>query len=59
MAGLRSLPFFGNQWDLPPGHRLRLDLTQVDNPTFRPSTQSSTIALSDVGPRLPRGRRGP
>jgi predicted acyl esterase len=36
-AGTIDLPLFGNQWTLEKGHRLRLDLTEVDYPTFLPA----------------------
>jgi hypothetical protein len=38
------LPPYGNHWPLAPGHRVRLDLTQVDEPTFRPNNLPSSIA---------------
>jgi dienelactone hydrolase len=44
------LPLFGNQWQLKPGHHLRLDLTQTDNPTWLPSNQSSVLRFDS--PRL-------
>ena len=37
------LPFYGNHWRIKQGHRLRLDLTQVDAPTYRPSNLASSI----------------
>jgi hypothetical protein len=36
-AGEIRLPLYGNHWRLEPGHSVRLDLTQVDSPTYRPS----------------------
>ncbi|TMK40952.1 MAG: hypothetical protein E6G56_06090 [Actinobacteria bacterium] len=42
-AGTIRLPLYGNQWRLPPGHRVRLDLTQVDQPYLRPSNVPSGI----------------
>ena len=42
-AGVLRLPFYGNHWRLRPGHRLRLDLTQADTPTYRPSNVPSTL----------------
>ena len=36
-TGEIRLPLYGNHWRIEPGHRLRLDLTQVDSPTYRPS----------------------
>lgn len=35
-AGSLDLPLFGNQWTVEKGHSIRLDLTQVDYPTFLP-----------------------
>jgi hypothetical protein len=45
------LPLFGNQWTLDAGHRIRLDLTQVDYPTFLPSNSLAAI-LTFPGARL-------
>lgn len=49
-AGTLRLPLFGNHWPLAPGHRLRLDLLQVDHPFLRPSNPPSTLTF--VNPRL-------
>ena len=38
-----DLPLFGNQWTLQAGHRIRLDLTQADYPTFLPSNSVGAI----------------
>jgi dienelactone hydrolase len=38
-----QLPLFGNQWTLEAGHKVRLDLTQVDFPTFLPSNSLGAI----------------
>ncbi len=38
-----QLPLFGNQWVLQAGHEIRLDLTQVDFPTFYPSNFTSAV----------------
>jgi predicted acyl esterase len=46
-----QLPLFGNQWTLEAGHRIRLDLTQVDFPTFLPSNSLAAI-LTFPGVRL-------
>jgi pimeloyl-ACP methyl ester carboxylesterase len=43
--GTIHLPLFGNEWPLQPGHRLRLDLTQTDNPTWLPSNQPSALTF--------------
>jgi pimeloyl-ACP methyl ester carboxylesterase len=44
-TGTLRLPLFGNEWNLPPGHRVRLDLTQVDEPYLRPNSEPSSITL--------------
>jgi len=44
-AGTIRLPLFGNHWMLPPRHRIRLDLTQVDQPFLRPSNAPSSITF--------------
>jgi hypothetical protein len=46
-AGKIRIPLYGNHWPLRPGHRIRLDLTQVDQPTFRRSNIESSIALPE------------
>jgi len=43
--GVLELPFYGNHWRLLPGHRIRLDLTQIDIPTYHPSHLPSTISF--------------
>ncbi len=42
-SGTLRLPLYGNHWLLARGHQLRLDLTQVDEPTFRPNNLPSSI----------------
>jgi dienelactone hydrolase len=42
-SGVLRLPLYGNHWGLTPGHRIRLDLTQVDTPTYRPSNAPSSL----------------
>ena len=44
-AGVITLPLYGNHWRSAPGHRIRLDLTQVDNPTYRASNIPSSISF--------------
>jgi dienelactone hydrolase len=46
LAGVITLPLYGNHWRLAPGHRIRLDLTQVDNPTYRASNIPSSISFA-------------
>jgi hypothetical protein len=47
------LPLFGNHWRLAPGHRIRLDLTQVDEPYLRPNNQPSMITYGSPTLILP------
>jgi predicted acyl esterase len=49
-AGTLRLPLFGNHWMLQPGHRVRLDLTQADQPFLRPSNPPSSLTFTN--PRL-------
>jgi dienelactone hydrolase len=42
-AGDIRLPLFGNEWRLAPGHEIRLDLTQVDQPYLKPNNLPSSI----------------
>lgn len=52
-AGVLTLPLFGNHWPLAPGHSVRLDLTQVDTPTFAPSKLPSSIEFQSPTLTLP------
>jgi hypothetical protein len=52
-GGTLDLPLYGNHWRLEPGHKLRLDLTQVDFPTYRPSNEPSSFQFSGVTLTLP------
>ncbi|MDQ6709168.1 MAG: hypothetical protein M3Z11_01285 [Candidatus Dormibacteraeota bacterium] len=42
-TGSLDLPLFGNHWTLAAGHRVRLDLTQVDFPTFLSSNSLAAV----------------
>ena len=42
-TGTLRLPLYGNHWRLEAGHRVRLDLTQVDAPTYRASNLASSF----------------
>jgi dienelactone hydrolase len=42
-AGVLRVPLYGNHWRLLPGHSIRLDLTQVDSPTYRASNFASSL----------------
>ena len=58
-AGVLELPFYGNHWRLRPGHRIRLDLTQIDVPTYHPSNLPSTISFqTGVTLKLPTREAG-
>ena len=57
-AGTLRLPLFGNQWPLEPGHRIRLDLMQVDESapfvgTFQRSKVPDTISFGPATLELP------
>ncbi|MGZ6641664.1 MAG: CocE/NonD family hydrolase [Solirubrobacteraceae bacterium] len=52
-AGTLTLPLYGDHWRLAPGHRLRLDLAEVDAPSFRPTNTPNTLTLGDPVLRLP------
>ena len=53
-SGTIDLPLFGNQWTLAAGHRIRLDLTQVDYPTFLESnSQGAVFTFPDAQLVLP------
>jgi hypothetical protein len=56
-AGTVRLPLFGNHYRFAAGHRLRLDLTQVDRPTFQPSNVASSIHLNAPTLMLPIRQR--
>ena len=52
-AGVLRLGLFGNHWPLKPGHRLRLDLAQVDEPFLRRSNTTATINFEAPSLELP------
>jgi hypothetical protein len=57
-AGTIRLPLFGNHWLLQRGHRLRIDLTQVDQPFLRPSNVPSEITFEPPTLVLPTRQSG-
>ncbi|MEA2214221.1 MAG: type transport system ATP-binding protein [Solirubrobacteraceae bacterium] len=57
-AGDVRLPLFGNDWRLAPGHRIRLDLTQVDQPYLRPNDTPSSITFGTPTLVLPTREAG-
>ena len=52
-SGELRLALFGNHWRVPAGHRLRVDLAQVDELTFRRATLPATITFSRAELLLP------
>jgi predicted acyl esterase len=44
---------FGNLWEVPPDHRLRLEITNVDAPYLRPTLVPSVTTLWDVRLTIP------
>ncbi|HEY9289536.1 MAG TPA: hypothetical protein VIT43_16090 [Candidatus Dormibacteraeota bacterium] len=53
LGGTLRLPLFGNQWNVELGHRIRVDLTEVDTPYFVPGKTPNTLTISDVRLLLP------
>jgi predicted acyl esterase len=49
-----NFQLFGNGWTFAPGHRVKLELTANDNPTFGDPSGVGTIAVSRVSISLPR-----
>jgi dienelactone hydrolase len=52
-SGTLQLPLFGNHWPFASGHRVRLDLSQVDEPFARRSNVPSTIEFAAPTLTLP------
>ncbi|GII25237.1 hypothetical protein [Planosporangium mesophilum] len=50
--GTVRVPLYGNHWAFPQGDRIRLDLVQVDQPTFRPPNAAVTSPLRLSSTRL-------
>lgn len=57
-SGTLRLPLFGNQYQLKPGHRLRLDLQEVDSLTFRHNNTTNTFDFSNPTLKLPTRQSG-
>jgi hypothetical protein len=53
VAGTLRLPLYGNHWRFPAGHRVRLDLAQVDEPSFRRPNLPNTVTFGEPRLRLP------
>ncbi|MFG2053440.1 CocE/NonD family hydrolase C-terminal non-catalytic domain-containing protein [Micromonospora sp. NPDC048930] len=51
-TGIVQVPLYGNHWTFPAGHRIRLDLAQVDQPTYRPPNTAVTATLDLSATRL-------
>jgi hypothetical protein len=52
VAGTARVPLFGNQWDLDPGHKLRVDLVQSDLPYLKAPSPGGTANLQIGAPKL-------
>jgi hypothetical protein len=52
-SGQLRIPLMGNQYKLPRGHKIRLDLTQLDAPYLRQSNAPSTIKFTSPTLTLP------
>jgi hypothetical protein len=57
-SGTLRLPLFGNEYRLPVGHRIRLDLTQNDTPYLRTSNVPSSITFGPPSLVLPTRESG-
>jgi predicted acyl esterase len=51
--GELRLGLFGNHWRVPAGHRLRVDLAQLDEPMFRRANAPATLSFSEAELVLP------
>jgi hypothetical protein len=51
-TGTVRVPLYGNHWAFPQGDRVRLDLVQVDQPTYRAPTPAVTSTLQLSATRL-------
>ena len=52
-SGDAVLDLFGNAWRFRRGHRIRIELTQDDDPFIKPFTQPATATLAGVRLELP------
>lgn len=52
-TGAVTLDLHGNGWRFPEGHRIRLELTQDDDPYVKSSTRPSTLTIDDVQLAMP------
>jgi predicted acyl esterase len=47
------IPTYGNVWEAPPDHALRLEITTLDSPYLAPSRVPSVTEISQVRLELP------
>jgi predicted acyl esterase len=52
-TGTLRLPLYGNHWRLAPGHKIRLDLTDVDYPYLRFNNMPSSLSVGSPTLILP------
>ena len=57
-TGVIDVPLYGNHWPLRPGEQIRLDITQVDAPTYRPDNEPSTLSFTAPTLTLPTREAG-
>lgn len=57
-TGTLRVPLLGNHWRFAPGHRIRLDLLQVDSPFLRASTSPSSVSFGPPTLNLPTRKAG-
>jgi hypothetical protein len=57
-AGTVRVPLYGNHWPLDVGHRIRIDLQEVDAPTFRPTNLPNRLTLQPPALTLPTREAG-
>jgi len=57
-TGTLTLPLFGNHYIFENGHRIRLDVTQVDQPYLRPSNPESALTFEPPRLALPTRESG-
>jgi hypothetical protein len=48
-----TIPTYGNLWEVPAGHTLRFEVTNVDEPYLRPSLVPSVTLLVNVEASVP------
>ena len=51
--GTLKLPLFGNQWQLDPGHRVRIVLSTIDQPFLRAGNEPATIDFEHAVLHMP------